>query len=189
MLTPGFADPVLDAQAAFRAVLDAMSRPGRLQNAGRGLTPPAPLAPAAAAVLLSLADAATPLWHDAGAEADGWLRFHAGAPVASAPQDAAFLLATGAPPAIAMLDAGIEEEPERGATLLIQVEALEEGNGLRLTGPGIEHEHRLLVRGLPEGFVAAWAANRALFPRGVDVILCAGDRLAALPRTVAIAEG
>ncbi len=189
MLTPGFADPVLDAQAAFRAVLEAMSRPGRVQRAGAGLRPPAPLVPAAAAALLALADAATPLWHDAGAEAEAWLRFHAGAPVAALPRDAAFVLAAGAPPALAMLDPGTEEEPERGATLLIQVEALEEGAGLRLTGPGIEHEHRLAVRGLPEGFVAAWAANRAIFPRGVDVILCAGERLAALPRTVAIAEG
>ncbi|WP_198374247.1 phosphonate C-P lyase system protein PhnH [Neoroseomonas rubea] len=189
MLTPGFADPVLHAQAAFRAVLDAMSRPGRVQLAGPGLAPPAPLMRASAAVLLSLADAATPVWHDAGADADAWLRFHAGAPVATTPRDAAFVLATGAPPTLAALDAGTEEEPERGATLLIQVEAIEEGTGLRLTGPGIEHEHRLLVRGLPDGFVAAWAANRALFPRGVDVILCAWDRLAALPRTVAIAEG
>lgn len=189
MLTPGFADPVLDAQAAFRAVLDAMSRPGRVQHAGAGLRPPATLMPAAAAALLALADAATPLWHDAGGEADAWLRFHAGAPAAAKPCDAVFVLASGAPPALAMLDAGTEEEPERGTTLLIQVGSLSEGEGLRLTGPGIEREHRLAVKGLPDGFVAAWTANRALFPRGVDVILCAGDRLAALPRTVMIAEG
>jgi len=45
------------------------------------------------------------------------------------------------------------------------------------------------VAGLPPGFLAEWEANRALFPRGVDVILCAGDHLAALPRTVRIEEG
>jgi len=188
MLTPGFADPVLEGQACFRAVLDAMSRPGRVQRAGAGLVPPAPLMPATAAVLLALADSATPIAQDAGSDAEAWLRFHCGAPIVPA-AEAAFVLATGTPPALSLLDAGTEEEPERGATLLVQVAALVEGAGWRLTGPGIEREHRLRVEGLPPGFVSDWAANRALFPRGVDVILCAGDRLAALSRTVAIAEG
>ena len=39
------------------------------------------------------------------------------------------------------------------------------------------------------GFVQEWAANHAMFPRGVDLILCAGNRLAALPRSVRIEEG
>ncbi len=145
--------------------------------------------PATAALLLSLADADTPVWLDAGDDAQAWLRFHAGAPNAATPGAATFVVATGAPPALTALDAGTEEEPERGATLLVQVTALIEGEGWRLTGPGIAQEHRLRAVGLPEGFTAAWAANRALFPRGVDVVLCAGDRIAALPRTVAIAEG
>lgn len=188
-LTPGFADPALDAQAAFRAVLDAMSRPGRVQRAGAGLAPPAPLMPAAAAVLLALADSATPLFHDGGTGAEAWLRFHAGAPMAATPAEAAFVLATGAPPVLSALSPGTEEEPERGATLVLQVAGLSEGDGWRLAGPGIEHEHRLAVAGLGSGFVRDWAANRALFPRGVDVILCAGEHLAALPRGITIAEG
>ena len=189
MLTAGFADPVLDAQAAFRAVLEATSRPGRVLRAGAGLKPPAPLNQAAAAVLLALADADTPLWLDAGADAEAWLRFHCGAPVVAEAGAAAFVLATGTPPALAALDHGTEEEPQRGATLVVQVAALEEGQGWRLTGPGIEREHRLRVTGAPEGFLAAWAANRKAFPCGVDLVFCAGDRLAALPRTVMIAEG
>lgn len=188
MLTQGFTDPVLDAQATFRAVLEATSRPGRIQRAGTGLAPPAPMNRAAAAVLLTLADADTPLWHDAGTEAEAWLRFHGGAPVADAAAAAAFVLATGTPPALATLAQGNEEEPQGGATLVLQVAALIEGEGWRLTGPGIECEHRLRVEGLPDGFLAAWAANRAGFPCGVDVLLCAGDRLAALPRSVMIAE-
>jgi alpha-D-ribose 1-methylphosphonate 5-triphosphate synthase subunit PhnH len=36
--------------------------------------------------------------------------------------------------------------------------------------------------------VSIWRRNHALFPRGVDLILCAGDKLTALPRTVAIEE-
>lgn len=182
----GFADPVLDAQACFRAVLEAMARPGRVQGVAAPPEAPAPLGAAAAAVLLTLADADTPVWLDAGAEVAAWLRFHAGCPVVAAPGQAAFALACGTPPGLRDLAQGTEEEPHRSATLIVQVAALEEGAGWRLTGPGIEHAHRLLVAGLPPDFPAHWAANRTLFPRGVDVILCAGDRLAALPRTTAL---
>ncbi|WP_240046754.1 phosphonate C-P lyase system protein PhnH [Paracraurococcus ruber] len=185
----GFADPVLDAQACFRAVLEAMARPGRVHRVAAPPEPPAPLAAAAAAVLLTLADADTPAWLDAGAGAEAWLRFHAGCPLAASPAQAGFVLACGAPPRLAALAQGTEEEPHRSATLILQVKALEPGAGWRLTGPGIEREHRLLVEGMPPDFPAQWAANRAGFPCGVDVILCAGDRLAALPRTTALEIG
>ena len=181
-LTPGFADPVLEAQHCFRAVLEAMSRPGRVQQLRTNLQPPAPLQPAAAALLLTLADAATPVWLDAGGDAATWLRFHAGCPLVARPEEAAFALATGAMPPLAALEAGTEEEPQRAATVLLQVPALAEGEGWRLSGPGIETIHRLRVEGLPADFAAQWAANRAGFPRGVDLVFCCGDRIAALPR-------
>lgn len=188
MITPAFADPVRDSQACFRAVLEAISRPGRVQRLLPGLTPPPGLAPATAAVLLTLADAETPLHHDTGEAAEAWLRFHCGSPTAP-PAEAAFVVATGTPPALAALDAGTDEEPEHGATLIIQVESLAEGQGWSLSGPGIETRHRLTVTGLPAGFLADWRAQRGLFPRGVDVLLCAGQDIAALPRTTVIEEG
>ncbi len=189
-LSPGFSDPVADAQACFRALLDAMSRPGLPRRVPAKLLPPAPLVPAAAAVLLTLADAATPVWADAGADAAAWLAFHTGCPPATSPGDAAFVLACGGPPALDALMQGTDEEPHRSATLIVQVTALESGRDeWRLSGPGIETTHRLRVSGLPEGFAARWAANRAAFPRGVDLILCAGRDVAALPRTTAIEEG
>ncbi|WP_135466380.1 phosphonate C-P lyase system protein PhnH [Crenalkalicoccus roseus] len=187
-LSPGFAAPATEAQRCFRALLEAMSRPGRVRSLPAPAAPPAPLGPAAAAVLLTLADADAPVWLDAGPAAEAWARFHAGCPLVAEPGAAAFALATGAPPALDALEAGTEEEPHRSATLILQVAALEEGAGWRLSGPGIEREHRLAVAGLPEGFLAQWAANRRRFPRGVDVILCAGVRVAALPRTVTIGE-
>lgn len=182
----GFADPVLDSQAAFRAVLEAMSRPGRIQRLPVPPELPPGIGPAAAAVLLALADADTPTRLAAGPDAQAWIRFHTGARAAAAP-DAAFVLDRDA--GLLDLDPGSEEEPERGATLILEVESLAEGSGWRLSGPGIQATHRLAVAGAPDGFLAEWAANRARFPRGVDVILCAGDLVAALPRGVMIEGG
>ena len=185
---PGFADPVRDGQAVFRAVLDAMARPGRVHNVAAPAAAPPPLARATASVLLTLVDAETPLWLDAAAAgAQAWITFHCGASIV-APAQAQFGLALG-PPELAGFSAGTDEEPESAATLILQVEALGAGQRLRLAGPGLAGPAWLRVRGLDPGFVAAWATNRALFPRGVDVILCAGDRLAALPRTVQIEAG
>lgn len=188
-LTPGFADPVLDAQASFRAILEAMSRPGRIQTIAARISPPAPLCSAAGAALLSLADADTPLWLHAGDAVAEWLRFNCGAPITPDIGAARFIVACGAAPSFDALDIGTDEDPQLGATLILQVTGLVAGNGWRLTGPGIQHEHRLSVLGAPANFVAAWAQNQALFPRGVDVLLCAGDSIAALPRSVMIAEG
>lgn len=185
---PGFADPVPDAQSCFRAVLEAMSRPGRIVTSGAGLRAPAPLMPAAAAVLLTLADADTPLWHDAGDDAARWIAFHCSAPVARMTGGAAIALATGSLPALRGFQPGTEEEPQRGATVIVQLDSLSDAAGWALTGPGIERLHRLSATGLPGDFLPQWDANRALFPRGVDLILCCGERLAALPRTVRIEE-
>ena len=41
---------------------------------------------------------------------------------------------------------------------------------------------------LPDDLPARLAANRALFPRGVDLILVAADEVAALPRSVQLAK-
>ncbi|PWS36316.1 phosphonate C-P lyase system protein PhnH [Falsiroseomonas bella] len=181
---PGFADPVLDAQASFRAVLEAMSRPGRVQAVVAPPELPPGLSPAAASVLLTLVDAATPLRLAAGTEVEAWVRFHCGCPFVC--DGAAFVLDPGA--TLMELEAGTDEEPERGATLILEVAALEEAGGWRLRGPGIRDEHRLRVTGAPPGFVAEWARNHARFPCSVDVILCAGARIAALPRSLRIEE-
>ncbi|MBL6457917.1 phosphonate C-P lyase system protein PhnH [Belnapia sp. T6] len=187
-LTPGFADPVADAQSCFRALLEAMARPGRVQRLAALPEAPAPLSPAAAAALLTMADAETPVWTDAGPAAEAWLRFHAGCPLVARPGEAAFLLASGPMPPLAALAAGTEEEPHRSATLVLQVAALEEEEAWRLSGPGIENSHPLRVEGLPDSFLPDWAANATRFPRGVDLVLCAGPRLVALPRTTRIEE-
>lgn len=187
-MRPGFADPVFGAQEGFAALMEAMARPGRIQRCDVLHDIPEGLAPSAAAALLTLADAETPVWTDAEGAARDWIAFHTGAPLVSAPGAAQFLLATRGMPALAPLDAGTDETPQDSATLIIQLTALRDAAGWRLTGPGIETAHHLSAEGLPDDFRAQWAANNAQFPRGVDLVLCAGDRLAALPRTTRIEE-
>ena len=189
VLLPGFADPVLDAQRAFRAVLDAMSRPGTLHRLGGDLRAPSPLAPATASVLLTLADADTPVWLAAPfAEARDWIAFHCGATIVPRAADAAFAVASEMLD-LAALNTGSDEIPEDGATLILQVRGFDRGKKLRLAGPGLATPVTLAVDGIEEKFVAAWETNHALYPRGVDLILCAGETLAAFPRSLRITEG
>lgn len=181
---PGFADPVADSQRCFRAVLDAMARPGTIRNV-ECPAPPPPLCPASAAVLLTLVDHETPLWIDpAFGGARDWAAFHCGAAFAR-PGAASFLL-TAELPALGALRQGSDEAPEESATVILQLPRLGAGAGFRLSGPGLAHPAVFSAEGLPPGFAGLWAANHAAFPLGIDMILCAGAYLAALPRTVTV---
>jgi alpha-D-ribose 1-methylphosphonate 5-triphosphate synthase subunit PhnH len=185
---PGFAEPVSEAQATFRAVLDAMARPGQLHQAGERLTAPSPLDNATAAVLLTLVDNETPLWLDArAANARDWLAFHCGAMITDAPDKAAFAVALSLPD-LTTLSPGSHEAPEGSATLILQIAALSSGTKYRLSGPGLREPAVLAATGLPADFVQAWQQNHASYPCGVDIVLCAGTTLTALPRSVSIEE-
>lgn len=183
-LTGGFADAPVDSAQAFRAILDAMARPGTIHRV-EGAAPPAPLSPAAGVALLTLADPTTPL-HLAGA-ADceavrGWVAFHIGAPLVTA-EDADFALGTWDDMhSASRFRIGQPDYPDRSTTLIVEMDRLD-ADGPRLTGPGIRDTTRL---SLPE--TAAFRANRALFPMGWDCIFTCGDRLAALPRSTRVED-
>jgi alpha-D-ribose 1-methylphosphonate 5-triphosphate synthase subunit PhnH len=211
----GFADPVQAAQQVFRAVLEAMSRPGRVQTlsaaALQGLVDVGPRradAPAASnagaamtAVLLALLDTETRLWLDPSmAGRAQHLRFHTGVRLVEQALQADFL---ALPARAATADlwtqacAGSDEQPQCGATVLVEVPVLHakdptgtdatthrgDAMSLQLAGPGIQLRHDLWVGGLSTAFWQARAALEPALPRGVDLILCCGNRLAALPRS------
>ena len=192
-LAPGFADPVFDAQRTFRAVMAAMARPGRIVALASDLAPPAPMTPALAALALTLADQDTPVWLDAPLAAvpdvAAFLRFHAGAPIVADPAAAAFALVSDprAMPPFEVFAQGSDAYPDRSATLLVQVERFT-GASLTLAGPGIAGTTTFAASPLPADFAERLKANRAMFPRGVDLVLCAADRIAALPRSVRLVE-
>ena len=189
-LAPGLRSPVMDSQRFFRAVLTAMAEPGRLVDLADTPSAPAPLAPGAAAVLLTLADLDTPVWLDpAAAVAADYLRFHCGCPVAAEPDAAAFALVAqpGEMPPLETFHQGDQAYPDRSATVIIQVAGIRAERGVTLRGPGIAGEAALAVDGLPPGFWTAWSENHLSFPLGVDVVFVAGGRIAGLPRS-AMAE-
>ena len=181
-LSGGFDDPATQAATAFRAVMEAMARPGQIEQI-TGALPPTPLSPAAGAVLLTLCDTETPLYLagrcDTPALRD-WLAFHIGAPLV-APADCAFAVGTWADlQPQTDYSTGTASYPDRSATLIVELDDLR-AEGATLRGPGIQDTAAL---SLPEK--AAFQANAAQFPLGLDFIFTSGQRLAALPRSTEV---
>ncbi|MGC9269958.1 phosphonate C-P lyase system protein PhnH [Acidiphilium sp.] len=182
-LTPGFVHAG-DAQICFRRIMEAMSRPGSIRPLSIDLVPPAPLSCASAAVLLTLADGSVMVnLSDTATAAREWLVFHTGTRLGPS-SDADFIVAS-ARPDFATLRMGTDEAPEAGATLILDLPDFCSGPRYRLTGPGIETE-TIVQAPLDAGFITAWRDNDARAPRGIDLLLCAGDRIIGLPRSVII---
>jgi alpha-D-ribose 1-methylphosphonate 5-triphosphate synthase subunit PhnH len=192
MLAPAFDDPALASQAVFRTVMEAMARPALPRLLAARLTPPAPLSTTAAAVALTLLDYETTFWLDRGlaaGEVAAWLKFHTGAPLTENPAHAAFAFISDS---VAMSDfetfaQGSNEYPDRSTTLVVQVARFDQDEPLVLSGPGIAGSRSFSAAPLPQDFRARLATNRALFPRGIDLILVSAEAVAALPRSLRIA--
>lgn len=106
---------------------------------------------------------------------------------------------------------GSDVDPHTSATLIVEVDALQAwpdertdatGNAARaveaaeagvsesdtdvllgLEGPGIERSHRLRVAGISRAVWRERLAQAAVYPCGVDLLLCCGTRVAGLPRS------
>lgn len=185
-------NPAFESQAAFRAAMEAMARPGEIK-ALRGVQAPAPLTAATAALVHSLADYETPVWLDAKLDVPAvkdWVRFHTGAPITEDKRAAAFAIIAEPyrMPDFTQFALGSEEYPDRSTTLIVQVERFH-GAVVQIVGPGIKGRRSFAAEPLPDDFVARFSANWELFPRGVDLILAGGAEIVALPRSVQILKG
>lgn len=190
-LAAGFARPVFDSQAAFRAVMDALSRPGTPAALAGDLAPPAPLNGAAAAIALALLDFEVSFWLApslSNGDVGAYLRFHTGAREVDAASDADFVLLDLAGDALdlAAFKPGEAAYPDRSASIVALVESVEAAGGPALAGPGIKGSATLTVSPLPAAFAAQWAANGARYPLGVDVIFAAPQAVLGLPRSTRI---
>jgi alpha-D-ribose 1-methylphosphonate 5-triphosphate synthase subunit PhnH len=191
------------SQLVFRAVMDALARPGTVHrmpaSADAGGPPPALLP------LLALADLGTPacVLADEGEWADV-VRALTSAPAAGLAQ--ARLVAALRPVTddeLASLRTGTVRAPEEGALAFLSVAGIRplpdgwspdrnssgDGRPLRLSGPGIPGTRDLLVAGLPAGFAAVRRELTRGFPAGADLVLVTPDGdVAGLPRTTLIDE-
>lgn len=192
-LRPGLADPVHDSQRFFRGLLTAMAHPGRavaLEGAPQG---PKPLDPATTAAALTLLDGDTPLWIDWIADTPplrAFVTFHCGCRIVERSQQAAFGLVTDPEnmPRLALFAQGLDQYPDRAATLLLQVPSLTGGSVVTLSGPGIRDTAEIVPAGLPDWFWNDWRLNAGQFPLGVDIFLTCGEAVVGLPRSI-LAEG
>lgn len=190
----GFADPVLDAQTAFRAIMDALANPGTPHKLAETALALGPFQAELASTLLTLSDADTTIWLSETlriAAVEAFIAFHTGAPLTRDPAKATFAVAASATelPRLDQFNLGTQEYPDRSTTVVLAVPALSGGPDLLLRGPGIKDHLHCSPSGLPEDFAAQWAANRELFPRGIDLLLVADGQVLGLPRSTRIEGG
>jgi alpha-D-ribose 1-methylphosphonate 5-triphosphate synthase subunit PhnH len=188
-LPAGFADKVISAQSTFRSVMDAMAHPGSVQQVVASVGTPPSVMRGTAAIALTLFDHDTPIWLDARmsetTEVAKWLKFHSGAPVVADSSISSFALIGGASalPDLGRFSFGSSEYPDRSTTLILQVESLAQGSSYQLHGPGIDGSVVLRAEIAPNDLFDRLAINARLFPRGIDVVLVADDKIVAIPRT------
>ncbi|MDD7911784.1 phosphonate C-P lyase system protein PhnH [Pseudovibrio exalbescens] len=187
---PGLKNPVHDAQKIFKVAMNALARPGSLQEMPElGLEVPAPLTQTVAALALTLLDYDTPVYLDPALaqEVDvvDYLRFHTGAPIVALASDAAFALISDPAKmsAISGFAVGTDEYPDRSTTLLIAVDDMTNTSGATLSGPGIKTETEFDAAPLSPAFWPQMIANQTLYPLGVDVLFASPTHVAGLPRS------
>jgi alpha-D-ribose 1-methylphosphonate 5-triphosphate synthase subunit PhnH len=191
--------PVPGAQQAFRTVMQALAEPGREvllpAISVEGVEPPVTaegraLSPGMAAMLLTLLDRESSLrLHGAldGPAVRAWLRFHTGARLMDTPAEFELLPVARLDPARAEgFELGSDDAPQRGATVLCEVEHFDAGSPLVLRGPGIAQERRVRVAGVAAAFWDWRIAQQALYPRGIDLLFCSGPSWLGLPRSTRI---
>lgn len=176
--------------AVFRAVLEAISRPGKVVDLPAGV---ATSVPPAAIPALALADLDVSVGTLEAGDESAWatsIRSVTGCRLTSA-ADSDVVVAIRPPTAVEVesLRIGMAHAPERGARLFVHCEAITEGSTdagstIRVDGPGASAGRTITITGVDaDVFRALAAANRA-FPAGVDTWLVASDRrMVGIPRS------
>ncbi|WP_417882814.1 phosphonate C-P lyase system protein PhnH [Vibrio rumoiensis] len=217
-IAAGFSDTIHDSQYCFRHLLTAMSQPGTLVELnlaqGFGSMMPAStqvllaLADNSTPVWLSNQFA-----NDIAVKEN--LNFHLGCSILSGQKNGVQLSEIQQKPSFGVISqqdlvnfdwsqtsffVGCEEYPDRSTTVIVEVAGLstvpcslpetdtDSPVVLRLSGPGIEHEARVVVQSLSSTVISVMLSQRKThkFPLGLDFILVSDEQVVALPRSTTV---
>jgi alpha-D-ribose 1-methylphosphonate 5-triphosphate synthase subunit PhnH len=174
-----------ESHRIFRAVLDALSRPGIPAQ-----IPDNPL-PRVLLPVMALADLEAPVAViEEGGEYAELVRTVTGAAIVE-PTRARIVGVTRclSEGELTTLCRGTILAPEAGALTFLTVPDLESGPRWTLTGPGIDGRQTVRISGLPADFLAARRILVGGFPTGVDFVFVTPDgRAVGLPRTTHVIE-
>jgi len=184
VLQGGFDASPQDGARAFRSIMNAMARPGRIFDI-TGALPPTPMSVACGTVILTLCATETPVNLMPSCDSEEirhWITFHTGAPFVGA-SEAQFVIGTWKEMLpLSQFKQGEAQYPDRSATLIIEAPDIR-NSGAALRGPGIKDVHYF---SLPD--IVAFRQNAAHYPLGVDFLFCANNQIAGLTRTTQVSE-
>ncbi len=168
-------------QQNYRALLEAVSRPGTVQPVRFS----AHDTDAVTAILATLLDGEVSLCDlDQQIDEDSWPLLQA---VPRNADQADYVVCDGSKPPAFQPKLGSLASPEHSATLLLSVGSLTSDSAtIRLQGPGIKEHKACSIAGLCNSWLAARADWVDAFPLGVDMLLIDRDSVLALPRSTQV---
>jgi alpha-D-ribose 1-methylphosphonate 5-triphosphate synthase subunit PhnH len=191
LLPPVGSGSVTRDQLSFRSVLSALAQPGLVTNINPNRDPsPWPIDAATLYVLAMVLDSDVRLWVASSfpPAVRESARFYFGVELTGDQLQADFALLTdpvGLLP-VSRFSTGTALQPELGATAILQVDDFVSGSVARLTGPGIESSTVCSPAGFTSEVWKKLAQQRVQFPCGIDLLVCSGDHLLAIPRSTTI---
>lgn len=182
-----FTPAARQSQSDFREALECLSRPGRIGTVGESAFP-ITKARHAYSLLRALADQEVSIGVFGTDEAvQRFASLGTGSRLAPIEEANYALFLSDPEDMLGKLRTGDLEVPERGATAIVLVAAIGEGDPYVLRGPGVRDVLTVRITGLGEAALRARDAACEEYPLGIDLFLVdAAGRLLGLPRTTRI---
>jgi len=195
-------DDIFDSQATFRALLDALSRPGTIRRlpARPYASAPQGFCAPALTILKTMCDHRVSFSIGSSSRRPdlvSYLTMNLSTPFEEV-EKADYVLFEGErfDPDFANLNHGTLEFPEFSATALLCVRRLSDGgqialpgSSLRFRGPGVKGTASLRAAGLDARYLEERSRANQFYPMGIDLFLVDADgRVAGIPRVSVVEQ-